>query len=688
MTNNVAVKIGIRWVVFAAAAAIAFGISVSGAVGGSNPVLVVTPAACCSGQGFTVETLDGTVTGTVPDPVGAEPGAFGVAADGAVAYDDASQGANDSPSGSGPVWLVAPNRTPLELDSSVYDFDASISYDGSQVVFARWDPATGSSDIYVAGVDGSGPTLVASGQGANSLSFPEFSPDGNSIAYSCGPGNTDPGTSLGCGPTVEGTYAGSGEMLMNADGSDQRMILMGGYGHYFWSPDGRSLAGTACEMTVVANVWSCGPTQVFVYRVDGSDLFKLEDTSLQLTHETVANALLDPQFSPDGTQLLFMKVVDNAWALYGIDSDGTNEQPTALAPQSAFAVVPPATGGGPPPTVNTTQPAGVGLGPIVVRSEIDQCRGLIELAANGAYSRCLPFPAGGDGATYSPAADGSVVLSDDNAGTGGDGGPVWLVKSDGQDVELDKSPYDFDPSISHDGSKITFARLAPSTNSSDIYTINSDGSDLTRVASGGRTNVLSTPTFSPDGGSIAYACYPVGPGATGEGCGPLADGTHQPTGVMLVKADGSDHRMILAGVSGPMSWSPDGKWLAMTHCVTKVVDNVWSCDPVQVFAYRTDGSDAFNADDPSRQVTHGTSIPQGAFDPQFSSDGTQILFGRTVDGNGAQGNFAYVVNRDGTDDHPVSLTPDPPIARTASATRSRPGACSCRPPAEVTRRKR
>jgi Tol biopolymer transport system component len=637
----------------------ALAVGVPAAAGNGNPVLVVTPPApCCSGQAFAVQTLDGTVTSSVAVPDGTEPIEFGVAADGAIAFNDASQGAG----GQGPLWLVGPNRTPLELDSSAYDFDASITYDGSKVTFARYDPATDSSNIYVVGADGSGLTRVAAGLGDDYLSSPKFSPDGGSISYYCRPGNTPLGSSLGCGPTVEGTYANSGVMLMNADGSDKRMIVMGsagvGDGPYSWSPDGQSLTGASCIESVVDNVWSCGPTQAFAYGTDGNDLFKPEDPSLEITHEPLSTGVYDPQFTPDGNQLLFMKIVDNAWALYGIDRDGEHEQPTALAPQASFGIVPPATGGSPLPTVNLTKSGGNGIGPIVVGSGIFQCHVLIEIAANGTYTRCISFPATSDAAVYAPAADGSIVFSDIKAGTGGDGGPVWLIKSNGQAVELDPSPNDFDPSISHDGSKVTFARLDPATSSSDIYTISSDGSGRTVVASGGGTSELSTPTFSPDGGSIAYSCGPaLGPG--GMGCGPLLDGTHRANGVMLMNADGSDKRMILVGLIGPMSWSPDGKWLAMTHCVTHVVDNVSSCDAEQVFAYRTDGSDVFNADDPSRQVTHADSI-QGGVEPQFTPDGSQILFLRNVDGSGDSGSFAYVVNRDGTGDHELSLTPDPP----------------------------
>jgi hypothetical protein len=232
-------------------------------------------------------------------------------------------------------------------------------------------------------------------------------------------------------------------------------------------------------------------------------------------------------------------------------------------------------------------------------------------------------------------------------------------------VEVDSSPYDYDPSISYDGSEVTFARYNPTTGASDIYVVAADGSSLTLVASGQGVNHLLTPKFSPDGGSIAYACMPAQPGPNQNHCGPLVDGSYRWGGVMLMNTDGSDKRMILIGAGSDtapvdsLSWSPDGKWLTMEGCIQKIEGTqVSPCDTEQVFAYRTDGSDLFNNLDPSRQVTHLASFVGAAW-PQFSPDGSQILFLRVIDDNGNQGNFSFVINRDGTDQHEVFLSPHP-----------------------------
>src|SRR5206468_12963759 len=132
---------------------------------------------------------------------------------------------------------------------------------------------------------------------------------------------------------------------------------------------------------------------------------------------------------------------------------------------------------------------------------------------------------------YSAAADGSIVFMADD-GTGGTGS-IWLVKPDGSSVHLDDSLWDFGSTISYDGSKVVFARVDPATGSSDLYSVNSDGSDLQLVASGGGTNYLRLPSISPDGSAIAYWCGPVDPVTpTGQGCGPLTDGSYRENGVM------------------------------------------------------------------------------------------------------------------------------------------------------------
>lgn len=600
------------------------------------------------GPGFLTETLDGTVTASVATAPGAEPSTYATAAGGSIAYVDIQGGPGFGDYG--PVWLVNGSKAPVELDSSPYDLNVAISPDGSKVAFSRIDLATNSSDLYVVNADGSDRTLVATGGGNNYLGSPAFSPDGSAIAYECSGASPGSGTGIGCGPTAAGTYLSAGVMLMNADGTDKRMVLgfiAGTQGDSLsWSPDGRSIALSGLTSD------GAGTSQVFVYRADGSDLLKYEDSSRQLTHDAEGSYL--PRFGPDGTSIIFEKVVDNQWVLFTMNADGTNEQELSLPTSGRFEVVPPVTGGGPPPTVNVIQPLPAPDGPVLVASWLPSCSGYLVETAAGAFTACVP----GHGRTgffsntsIAVASDDSVVYSDLSAGPAGAEGPIWLSRPNTAPVQLDSSVYDFEPSISSDGSRVSFARYDPGTGGSDIYTINADGSDLRRVASGTGTEhmYLSNPTLSPNGAAIAYDCSSIDKSYTenNEFCGPLFDGTFRAGGLMLMSADGSDPREIVNEAGENISWSPDGKWLATEGHYG------------QIYAYRTDGSDLFMGGQPSRQITDRTDPNNPAWDPQFSPDGSRIMFQTNFGDNGASGagSYSYVIGRDGTNQHEVFLAP-------------------------------
>jgi hypothetical protein len=294
------------------------------------------------------------------------------------------------------------------------------------------------------------------------------------------------------------------------------------------------------------------------------------------------------------------------------------------------------------------------------------CAGFPHETVDGTVTGCTPDTAASPWSYFfSVAAESSVAFQTES-------GSIWLAKSDGSSLQLDDSTEDYSPSISYDGSKVVFARLDPATNASDIYSINSDGSDLQLVVSGQGINYLTDPVISPDGSSIAYYCGPAVNGDTNAtGCGPLTDGSYRYGGVMRVNIDGSDPRMIVIGGGanlepvGPtsLSWSPDSQRLAMDGLLTVDLGGGLSTTQRQLFEYRTDGSDLFNNQDPTRQITNFTYDPHAVFPntpiyAQFSPDGSKLLYMDFVDGNGNQGNFSYLIGVDGSDPHQVFLNPN------------------------------
>jgi Tol biopolymer transport system component len=669
------VKNGVRFFLLGlVAATLTLSIAPAATGGEAQDVVVFGNVGGCV-CGFSTVTVSGTTTSTQYLPAGLTPAAFSPAANGSVAFIDGASGA---------LWLMHSEGTVLELDSSPNDGQPSISPDGSEVAFSRFDPTTGSGDIYVVNSDGSGLTRIADGRGDNRLDSPAFSPDGNSIAYTCRPATNPIGDGLGCGPSAVGTYRQGGIMLMSADGTDQRMIVVGssngaGGDSLSWSPDGQWLTTADCAATTVADGQSCA-WQIFAYHTDGSDLLRDDDTTRQVTHEN-GPAVVAPKFTADGSEILFQKTENNQTNEFAIDPGGTNEHQVVIL--GGFEVVPPANGGGPAPTVSVPDTGFTGAGsPVVVESQLPQCSGFVVEAADGALTNCVPVTTSSmlhnPNAEYSVAADDSIVYDDfsqgqdvfDNAA-----GPVWLVGPNRTPLELDSSPYDFDASISYDGTKVIFARFDPATWGSDLYVVNANGSGLTRVAAGGGNNYLSSPEFAPDGASIAYLCADAGHRlGTGLGCGPSASGAYAASGLMLMNAAGTDQRMLVSGAGNGanpftagfsalpeyaegISWSPDGTWLTASAC-PELVPFSDECTSTQVFAYRTDGSDVFDALDPSTQVTHEPANDATSLLPQFCGNSTQILFSLNWDSSGNMTEpSSAVVDRDGADRHQVSLWP-------------------------------
>jgi Tol biopolymer transport system component len=150
------------------------------------------------------------------------------------------------------------------------------------------------------------------------------------------------------------------------------------------------------------------------------------------------------------------------------------------------------------------------------------------------------------------------------------------------------------PDFSPDGSKIVFC-AGTSTFARDIYVVNSDGSDLTRLTSGVGNNVY--PAFSPNRHKIVFTSNRTG--------------TSQ---VWLMNADGSNQRQLTFD-SQPKDqvpdWSPNGSkiaYLADTHGIADM-GNSWG----DIWVMNANGSH-------QHQITHDATDYGTAWSP----DGTRI----------------------------------------------------------------
>lgn len=426
----------------------------SAVAAGGGRVEVVVPSSGTPGcTGFVMESLSGAVSRCVPFAGGAGdvPQDFAAAADGTVVFRDLYP-LNDGFGDSGnKIELVHANGNAVELDQPAYWWEAdtypSISADGSKVAFLgpSADPNAWPS-IYVVKADGSGRRVVASGE-ATALSAPAISPDGGSIAYWCVSmyQPTTPYRPAGrlCGPLPDGSYRQSGVMLMNADGTDKRVIVIGprfvaddaaAIGSLSWSPNGRwltmdGLAPGGCAVRPAG----CNQ-QVFVYRTDGSDLFNYLNPrgqitnvapSGQVTHEkkgTGPAAPAAPQFCGSSSQILY----ESGSHAYLIDRNGTHRQRTALnaGKTGTPACVPPPGGKGPPPTVN------------VMRVTVPAVRTLVYAAAERRLERAHLHVGVVKQAFSARIAQGHVIAQHPRAGarvrrSTEQGPPVTLVLSRG-----------------------------------------------------------------------------------------------------------------------------------------------------------------------------------------------------------------------------------------------------------------
>jgi Tol biopolymer transport system component len=167
-----------------------------------------------------------------------------------------------------------------------------------------------------------------------------------------------------------------------------------------------------------------------------------------------------------------------------------------------------------------------------------------------------------------------------------------------------------------------------------IYTVrSSDGQGLTRMTSNPNGDDVPV-AYAPNGNRLAFIRND-------------ADGNSQ--GLFVVKTDGSGLRQIApAGVTCcNAGWSPQSNDIVFSrHVRPDVHSSMWIVHSDgtglrEVRAHPAYGCGGLNSDPNAG----------GCFDPRWSPDGTQIVFGN---GDDALGRNIYTVRPDGTDLHQVT----------------------------------
>lgn len=186
--------------------------------------------------------------------------------------------------------------------------DYAFSPDGSQVAFsAQEDQGSGEvpRELFVMNADGTGLRRLTSDRAY--AGFPDWSPDGDTIAYASYRGtNYVPGC-LGSSICPTDLY------VIDVTGGTPSLLVAGDVSETTpsWSPDGSSIA--------FAEIGEDGVGAIVTTRADGSGRVELAPTG----------AVSFPSWSPDGTQILFLKMQDGTNHLWTVNPDGSGHHDLA-----------------------------------------------------------------------------------------------------------------------------------------------------------------------------------------------------------------------------------------------------------------------------------------------------------------------------------------------------------------------
>jgi TolB protein len=217
---------------------------------------------------------------------------------------------------------------------------------------------------------------------------------------------------------------------------------------------------------------------------------------------------------------------------------------------------------------------------------------------------------------YTSWAKDRIVFSAGTPGT--KSSDIYSARPDGSDIkQITKGPgQNSTPSISRDGKRIVFASTRDGEKY-QLYTMNSDGSHLTRLTNDAAVGYFN-PQWSPDGKRMVYYSD-------------KGDGKDQ---IWVMNSDGSNNTLLTAGVGHNIypGWSPDGKKIIFSSSKRDTDSSGSFVDGSFLYTMNADGSALAKLKDIK------------SFFARFSPDGKKIAY--------VSGRFPatsiYIANADGS----------------------------------------
>jgi len=243
------------------------------------------------------------------------------------------------------------------------------------------------------------------------------------------------------------------------------------------------------------------------------------------------------------------------------------------------------------------------------------------------------FLAEGFEPAWSP--DGTkIAFASQSDGEAGRWSEIYVMDADGSNqtnITNTTESVEGQPAWSPDGTKIAFVRGRDV--SSDVWTMNADGSNPTLLFSDG-----GQPAWSPDGTKIAFTHDPYPEDRIGDG-------------IYTINADGSGLTIIQEGFGRgdalTPNWSPDGTKIAFG---SHLDSGGGPEDYHYIWVINADGSGL-------SQLTESLSTYSPSL-PAWSPDGTKIAFDRWGDSETGGPGEIYVMDADGSNQTNITNTPD------------------------------